>query len=410
MRKLKSCQWFKGTVATGRGLFGRGAQGNSAAIWQLVFCGFLVLHPGSLNPLTPTTAIAANSAVKISDETSDLSAEIAPPFPANGSAISIDNSLYTAQNAGRSWSLSSPDADTLRFELRSGDHWSSSSWTDPAKSQRDEIAGQAVYPPGTQIDIAYDFMIEPGQTNSASGPGRWLVLGQMHEYNIPLSPPFAVEMVNGDHMAINIGTGNPRYVYNDPNPIQRGRYYSMNVKVQFDNNRNGFLSVWRDGANIVDYHGAIGTGAGTYWKEGIYRSSAQESIAAHFRRLKITTVAMVTRISASLMNGGDGVGTTIAVTLHMSEAVTVSGTPMLTLSDGGTAVYTGGSGTSALIFSYPVGTGDASVSIPEVTAVYLPNGASVKNSLGAAANLSIARSSLQFDTRPTGDEGRRVDP
>jgi hypothetical protein len=94
----------------------------------------------------------------------------------------------------------------------------------------------------------------------------------------------------------------------------------------------------------------------------------------------------------------------------MSEAVTVSGTPMLTLSDGGTAVYAGGSGTSALIFSYPVGTGDTSVSILEVTAVNLPNGTTVKNALGAAANLSIARSSLQFDTRPTGDEGHRIDP
>jgi hypothetical protein len=86
---------------------------------------------------------------------------------------------------------------------------------------------------------------------------------------------------------------------------------------------------------------------------------------------------------------------------------------MLTLSDGGTAVYAGGSGTSALIFSYPVGTGDTSVSIPEVTAINLPNGTTVKNALGAAANLSIAstaRSGLQFDTRPTGDERRRVDP
>ena len=41
----------------------------------------------------------------------------------------------------------------------------------------------------------------------------------------------------------------------------------------------------------------------------------------------------------------------------MSEAVTVNttgGTPTLTLNDGGTATYTGGSGTSALTFSYTV--------------------------------------------------------
>jgi hypothetical protein len=352
----------------------------------LIFGGFL-LHLAGPNPLMSTTAIAANGAIKISDKTGDRSAEIARPFPANGSTITIDNSGYTAENADRSWSLSSPDADTLRFELRSGDHFSSSYWVDPATSERTEISGQTVHPPGTQIDLVYNFMVEPGQTNSASGPGRWLILGQMHEHNVPKSPPFAVELVNGDHMAIDIGTGDPVYVYTDPNPIQRGRYYSMHVKVRFDNNRNGFLSVWRDGANIVDYRGPIGTGAGTYWKQGIYRSSAQETMAVHFRSLNITTVATVTGIGSSPLNGGDGGGKSIAVTLHMSEAVTVSGTPMLKFSDGRTAVYTGGSGTNALIFSFPVGTAGT---IPEVTGVDLPNGANVKDARGAVANLSIA--------------------
>jgi large repetitive protein len=42
--------------------------------------------------------------------------------------------------------------------------------------------------------------------------------------------------------------------------------------------------------------------------------------------------------------------------------VTVTGTPTLTLNDGGTATYTGGSGTTALTFSYTVGSGDANVS------------------------------------------------
>ena len=44
----------------------------------------------------------------------------------------------------------------------------------------------------------------------------------------------------------------------------------------------------------------------------------------------------------------------------MSEVVTVTGgTPTLTLSDGDTATYTGGSGTNALTFSYTVAAGDA---------------------------------------------------
>ena len=41
----------------------------------------------------------------------------------------------------------------------------------------------------------------------------------------------------------------------------------------------------------------------------------------------------------------------------MSEAVNVTGTPTLTLNDGGSATYVSGTGTSALTFSYTVGAG-----------------------------------------------------
>ena len=48
----------------------------------------------------------------------------------------------------------------------------------------------------------------------------------------------------------------------------------------------------------------------------------------------------------------------MTLTVNMSEAVTVAGgTPTLTLNDGGTASYTGGSGTNTLTFSYTVGAG-----------------------------------------------------
>jgi Polysaccharide lyase len=405
MRKLKRRQWFKEVLATGSRLLDSRAW-SAAAIGLLVFSGFMAVQVGNPDSLSPATAIAANGE-------SDHPAEIARAAPVDGSTINIDNNPYVTENAGQSWSLSSPEADTFRFELRHGDHWSSSYWSDPGNSERDEIAGRTVYPSGTQINIAYDFMVEPGQTNSASGPGRWLVLGQMHEHNVPDSPPFAVELVNGDHMAIDIGTHNLMYVYIDPNPIQRGHFYSMNIQVVFASNGNGFLQVWRDGINIVDYHGSIGTGVGTYWKQGIYRASAAESIAVHFRRLKITAAAIVTGISASLVNGPNGSGTTAAVTLQMSKEVTVTGTPILILSDGGTAVYTGGSGTNALIFGLPQATGEANDSTPEIAGIGLPDGATVKDALGAAANLSIAsiaRSDLQFHKLANGNESRHANP
>jgi hypothetical protein len=90
----------------------------------------------------------------------------------------------------------------------------------------------------------------------------------------------------------------------------------------------------------------------------------------------------------------------VTLTLNLSEAVTVAGgTPTLTLNDGGTATYTGGSGTNALTFSYTVAGGQSTADLA-VTAVNLGT-ATVKDGAGNAANLSGAVTSpagtLQID-------------
>jgi large repetitive protein len=117
--------------------------------------------------------------------------------------------------------------------------------------------------------------------------------------------------------------------------------------------------------------------------------------------LVIDPPAIVTKVVAAPATGDEGVGKTIALTLDMNAAVTVTGTPTLTLNDGGTATYTGGSGTNALTFSYTVGASNTSVAALAITGVNLPTGATVKDSLGVAANLSGAAttlSGLQIDT------------
>ena len=79
----------------------------------------------------------------------------------------------------------------------------------------------------------------------------------------------------------------------------------------------------------------------------------------------------------------------------MSEAVTVAGgTPTLTLNDGGTAKYTGGSGTNALTFSYTVASTDSAVSTLAITAVNLPSGVTITDSSGNAANMAGAVASF----------------
>ena len=90
----------------------------------------------------------------------------------------------------------------------------------------------------------------------------------------------------------------------------------------------------------------------------------------------------------------------VTLTVNMSEAVAVAGgTPTLSLSNGGTASYTGGTGT-ALTFSYTVGAGQDTGDLT-VTSFNL-NGATLQDAASNSANLSGAVSNpagtLQIDT------------
>ena len=75
--------------------------------------------------------------------------------------------------------------------------------------------------------------------------------------------------------------------------------------------------------------------------------------------------------------------------MTLNEAVTVTGTPKLSLNDGGTATYSSGSGTSTLTFRYKVAAGQNTTKLA-VTGVTLPSGASVMGAAGNAADFSGA--------------------
>ena len=98
----------------------------------------------------------------------------------------------------------------------------------------------------------------------------------------------------------------------------------------------------------------------------------------------------VKSVVASPSNGTEAPGNSVTFTVNFDQSMTVTGTPTLSLNDGGTATYTGGSGTNALTFSYTVGTNDSSVSALAITRMNLPSGSTINNMLGDAANTSGA--------------------
>ncbi len=211
------------------------------------------------------------------------------------------------QNGNYNWSLSNPDPQTLRFEVRSGDQWQ----YDPDYKERSEVSGDDLYHPGTTLTTSYSVMVEPGKANTAD----WIVLGQFHADDNVSSPPLATELI-GEKMAIVVRYHLPGesavhafYVYQDPNNIERGHYYQMQIAVKFENDGGGFVDVYRDGKQIVDYNGPIGYGNDVYWKEGVYRAESNETMAVSFRDLSITKDSGVTIVGT---DQGDTISKTAA--------------------------------------------------------------------------------------------------
>jgi hypothetical protein len=103
-----------------------------------------------------------------------------------------------------------------------------------------------------------------------------------------------------------------------------------------------------------------------------------------------TAASDVRLVTAAPGSGILTVGNTMALTVKLDEAFTVTGTPTLTLNDNGIAIYAGGSGTNALTFNYTVSLTDLAVSALGVTGVVLPTGSGIRDVYGNPAHLAGA--------------------
>ncbi|MGY3697498.1 hypothetical protein ACVIGA_007578 [Bradyrhizobium sp. USDA 3240] len=215
----------------------------------------------------------------------------------------IGDVSYGVHVADQSYSLTNPDPQTLRFEVRKGDH----AWYDSASVDRSEINSTVTYPAATPITLTYQLMVEPNGSNGAlvNSATGWFIVGQWHNDDdasgVGTSPPVALNL-QGDRLQVLVRHCPPgknpsngagfvvtKTLWTDPNPIVTGKYHDVKVQAQFSNDPTGYLKVWIDGAPVVNYSGPLGFGVGTNWEFGIYRSSAPETVAVNYRNLMITT-------------------------------------------------------------------------------------------------------------------------
>jgi hypothetical protein len=216
-------------------------------------------------------------------------------------SIEIGSELFELQSASKPWTITVPEADVVRFELRDGNqHW----WDVQVHHdvERAELADRATIANGTPVHISYDFTLDPGEPNTA----WFMVLGQLHQdletSTEAWSPPYAFGLV-GEKMAITINhtgaDGQPvsEQLFLDVADIIRGHKYDIDIKAVIDPYGDGRLVVTIDGVTVCDYSGPIGYigNNGVYWSEGIYRhANATETVAAEYGHLKIDTGADVT--------------------------------------------------------------------------------------------------------------------
>jgi large repetitive protein len=456
-----------------------------------------------------STTSSASAAVTLT-VASDIS-NFSPLTDQWSSPITVGGQPYYVENANTNgnapWAITQLDSHTLQFQLRPNDLWADNA------SHRSEISGGTVFAANQTINLSYQFDVLPG-FNDTSNNLAWQILGQFHadDNNATYqamsegSPPLAFHLTGangqgeGDYLAVQVlyalpgqtswteatPSGNPLngFMWVSSTPIVRGQYYDVQVEASFQNNASGFVEIWINGTQVVDYHGPVGYGGGVYWKEGIYEGwSSNQTITVNYSNTTVTaapgapliltnnvngnqvmlsgtaqanstltlydgstklgtvTVAstgawfyetgalstgahnitatatdtagntsasssaaaatisaftgpIIKNVAISAATGEALVGQTITFTLTMNSAVTVTGTPTLSLNDGGTAVYKSGSGSSTLTFTYVVGASDTTQRGLAITGMTLPSGAAITDTNGNAAILTGA--AVQF--------------
>src|SRR4029077_3271485 len=101
-----------------------------------------------------------------------------------------------------------------------------------------------------------------------------------------------------------------------------------------------------------------------------------------------TTAPTVSGLSATNADGAYKAGDVIHVQAGFSEPVTVTGTPVLALSSGGTATYVSGSGSTTLTLDYTVQPGDTASRL-DAAATNALSGGTIRDGAANDATLTV---------------------
>ena len=228
------------------------------------------------------------------------------PFPPTGTyqtdkrgAIVVWGLNGSPQSAEQPYSIGLRD-DVLRLEARRGDRRKKPS---EAKRpiERCEVAfGDNSFAFGKTYQIKFAVMFEPGPASTAKNDKFFQIHNVNDEGDAILGPVFAMQLerehmrmvVRWDAKRITTERVEDHWVFEDTADIQRGRWYDFDIKIRFDPFGDGFVTVRRDGTEVVNYKGPLGYNdeLPPYAKIGIYRETCPEMQARRYRALSITQI------------------------------------------------------------------------------------------------------------------------
>lgn len=146
-------------------------------------------------------------------------------------------------------------------------------------------------------------------------------------------------------------------------------------------------SLTLNGGTIVD-------GVGNSATLTLASPGAAGSLGANKAIVIDTTAPSVSNVTSSTANASYKSGQSISIQVNFSEAVTVTGTPQLTLETGSSDAvvnYASGSGTSALTFTYTISAGHTSSDLDYIsTSALALNGGTILDAGGNVADLTLA--------------------
>jgi hypothetical protein len=176
----------------------------------------------------------------------------------------------------------SESPDVVRFQMIAGNQWSEDS---VGGDERTELDGyKQPFEAGVPYWVAYSVYIEPGPRFTAD----WIALGQI--------PGLMGHILKQTIMTWSLADKPLHSEFITP-----GRNYQFVEKFIFDP-VNGYYGSWLNGKQVVDYHGRVWGPKlpkdKYYYKFGIYRGTAQETMTVRYANYKFGT----TDLSALIAN------------------------------------------------------------------------------------------------------------